>query len=473
MKTRIIIMTVLFTTNVLLLNAQAININGKIVDEQSNPINNVKITLQGKAIVVYSNSQGDFAITYASGIEINKHEPEQIYYDGEAVYFKCNNQDIIITIYDITGQLITQLISPYNYPATFKFYPSAYIPYADNKVYVISVYTNEQLYSIKIINSTQMRYEKGILPADHINQLKHGKIQSQNIKVAKIGEAINDIDKLILEHNSFQKKEISISSYTQNLGNITMSRAIPNAPSNFTVDAEDPKTIRLRWTDNSDNETGFEIQRETSEGSNVYNTVLITSPNVVSYTDGPLGFTFYGYRIRAVNGSASSQWTAKTLAPPKLRIINNLDNRTLTILDVTSDWSKLNNIVRVRIGPTENDVINNTAYEKLEPKETSYSYDIDYIQPAYNSTPTFSNYEDFEVSTYGYGVNYAIFIQCGWWEYDAVVYFAWIKRVTSVLCANSQCCCYKWVAINVSNHQAGYCVIKAADFLPLRHWNGM
>lgn len=473
MKTKSIMMTVLFTFNIILLSAQSININGKIVDEQSNPINNVKITLQVKSMIVYSNNQGEFTISQETGIEVYKDLPDQIYYDGEAVYFTCNSQNIIITIYNITGQAVGQMSAPDTYYGIYKFFPSAYLPVADNKMYVVSVNTGKQLYNLKVINSTQNNYDKGILFVDITNHFRSYEPQSHCIKSTSTGESINDVDKLILEHNSYQKKEISISSYTQNLGTITMLATVPDAPSNFTVNAEDPQHIRLRWSDNSDNETGFEIQRETSEGSGVYNTVLITNPNAVSYLDGPLGFTYYGYRIRAVNGTVSSPWSAKTLAPPKLRIINNLDNRTLTIYDVTSDWGQLNNIVRVRIGPTENDVVNNTAYEKLESRDVAYSYNVNYIQPAYNSTPNVSNYEDFEISTYGYGINYSVFIQCGWWEYDAVLNFAWIKRVTQVLCNNGQCCCYKWSVINISNHKAGYVIIKAADFLPLRHWNGL
>ncbi|MBN2275405.1 MAG: hypothetical protein JXK95_13810, partial [Bacteroidales bacterium] len=62
---------------------------------------------------------------------------------------------------------------------------------------------------------------------------------------------------------------------------------------------------------------------------------------------------------------------------------------------------------------------------------------------------------------------------CGWWEYDAMVTYSWIKRVSNVLCDNGTCCCYKWVIVNTTGHTAGYNVIKAADFLPHRNWNGI
>jgi hypothetical protein len=242
----------------------------------------------------------------------------------------------------------------------------------------------------------------------------------------------------------------------------------PAAPSSLSVVANSPSSIRLTWTDNATNETGFEIQREHTTLSGTWVTVTQANANATYYNHNSLSETWPGYRIRAVNDAGASAWTQVTYAPPKLRIINDLYNNN----GVSGDWGQLNNIVRVRIASTESQVLNDSTntYERLcrydSVSDITYT---DWISPSYTSAST---YEDFSVSTYsGIGTNYWIFIQCGWWEYDAVLTYSWIKRVSNVLCSDGSCCCYKWVTISCT-HYAGYLVINASSFLPHGSWNG-
>ena len=77
--------------------------------------------------------------------------------------------------------------------------------------------------------------------------------------------------------------------------------------------------IDLAWTDNSNNETGFEIQRSRDAAT----WALLASPGAdsVAYSD-TTGLTpnklFY-YRVRAVNASGGSGWsnTASARTPKK------------------------------------------------------------------------------------------------------------------------------------------------------------
>jgi hypothetical protein len=554
----------------LTINNQAINLSGKIIDKQSQPISNVKVTLVNEGIVTYSNHNGNFEIIETGSVShLNKLKGkfEEIYFDGEAIYFIGSGNTTSISIFDISGRLIYSFKLESTEPDNkYLFYPSAYLPPADHKIYLVFMNTGDQLKSIKLFHHNQIKREKGIQ--------KLSTSQKENMPLKNTAQS-NAADKLTLEHSGYQDKEINISSYTQNLGNITLiapsvnaptisapaasdgsftvtmnydwntlltsssdryeleestkssssgftqiensglgnrpqpyevsltrssgtyyyrarvydrfafsdysnvisvnvsAPVTPSSPSGFSVEARDPKSVRLKWTDNSNNETGFEIQRETSVGSNSYVTIYTTSSNAVYYSDNNLTTTSLGYRIRAVNGSASSNWTAKTFAPPKLRIINNLYNGITTFEGKQTDWSNLNCIVNVRIGPSSVDLSTQPSYEKLEPKSSSYSYDFDYIQPAGSANPTSSNYEDFDISSYGYGAFYRIYIQCGYWEYDAFITYGWIKTLSTVLCTNSACCCYKWSMFGATNHYAGYLVIYATDYLPQRHWNGM
>jgi probable HAF family extracellular repeat protein len=87
----------------------------------------------------------------------------------------------------------------------------------------------------------------------------------------------------------------------------------PAAPTSFTVRASSPEEhdrLDLFWTDRSNTEAGFEIQRRTDGGE--WTTLHTTAPNEVAYSDTGLApFTRYRYRLRAVNAAGASDWTAE------------------------------------------------------------------------------------------------------------------------------------------------------------------
>ncbi len=64
-------------------------------------------------------------------------------------------------------------------------------------------------------------------------------------------------------------------------------------------------TLRLNWTDTSNNETGFKVERMASSGS--YAQIASVPANVQTYTDtGLTTGTSYCYRIRAYNSAGAS-----------------------------------------------------------------------------------------------------------------------------------------------------------------------
>jgi len=68
--------------------------------------------------------------------------------------------------------------------------------------------------------------------------------------------------------------------------------------------------IRLTWTDNSNNETGFELTRETQSGANWGGSVSFNIGSNVSSYDDPINVPgTYRYRIRAFNATGTSTWT--------------------------------------------------------------------------------------------------------------------------------------------------------------------
>ncbi|MBI3911134.1 MAG: S8 family serine peptidase [Armatimonadetes bacterium] len=80
---------------------------------------------------------------------------------------------------------------------------------------------------------------------------------------------------------------------------------LPAAPTDLNATAVSATQINLRWTDNSDNETGFKIERKTAGGS--FSQIAIAGPNVTQFADiGLNASTTYTYRVRATNAGSDS-----------------------------------------------------------------------------------------------------------------------------------------------------------------------
>lgn len=116
----------------------------------------------------------------------------------------------------------------------------------------------------------------------------------------------------------------------------------PQAPSGLTVSETTVNSITISWTDNSNNEQGFRIERRTGSGN--YEQIATVGANVKTYKNTGLSQgTTYRYRVRAYNASGNSPYsnevTAVTLvsAPTELKAAEVLKDRvTLTWKDNAS-----------------------------------------------------------------------------------------------------------------------------------------
>ncbi|UII30391.1 fibronectin type III domain-containing protein [Fulvivirga ulvae] len=115
--------------------------------------------------------------------------------------------------------------------------------------------------------------------------------------------------------SSSQALRVDISVYSNGSG-ITGARIFnfenpPAAPGGLAVTAASSTSANLSWTDNSGNETGFEIQRSLSSGTG-YSVVHTTAANETSYTDtGLAANTTYYYKVRAVNSGVFSSFSSE------------------------------------------------------------------------------------------------------------------------------------------------------------------
>lgn len=91
----------------------------------------------------------------------------------------------------------------------------------------------------------------------------------------------------------------------------------PIAPSNFSATSSGSSSIRLAWSDNSGNESGFKVERKVG-AAGTYGTVTTAASGATSFSDTGLNAgTVYFYRLSAVNvagASATVEASAATAA---------------------------------------------------------------------------------------------------------------------------------------------------------------
>ncbi len=83
----------------------------------------------------------------------------------------------------------------------------------------------------------------------------------------------------------------------------------PNAPSDLTIDTIDASAIKLTWTDNSNVEEHFELQR--SLDGVAWSSLATLDPNTVQFNNTTVReLTHYYYKIRAYNSDHTSAWSS-------------------------------------------------------------------------------------------------------------------------------------------------------------------
>ncbi|AKL96346.1 fibronectin type III domain-containing protein [Clostridium aceticum] len=127
------------------------------------------------------------------------------------------------------------------------------------------------------------------------------------------------------------------SVYSNEVTETTEGR--PAAPTNLTITSSTNTSVNLAWTDKSNNETGFKIERKVSGGS--YVQIDMVGANKTTYKDTDIDSgERYAYRIRAYNSAGNSDYSneatvtteGKPAAPTNLTVISSTGN------SVTLSW---------------------------------------------------------------------------------------------------------------------------------------
>ena len=104
------------------------------------------------------------------------------------------------------------------------------------------------------------------------------------------------------------------NSYYSSVVGARTNNSPPSVPTNLIATAASFSQINLTWTDNSSNETGFQIWRSLSSGSG-FTLIATTTANATSYSSTGLNANKkYFYRVRAINADGNSAYTPEVNA---------------------------------------------------------------------------------------------------------------------------------------------------------------
>lgn len=137
---------------------------------------------------------------------------------------------------------------------------------------------------------------------------------TRDVKSFKVGSNITKF-----EDNSTQPLTVyyyRVLAYTSenqsdwsNIAIILTPDLIPAQPSNLLASSPAPFTVNLSWTDNSNNETGFKIERASDEQFTQNLTTFTTEANVTVCQDSIVPGGRYYYRIQAYNTAGNSPFS--------------------------------------------------------------------------------------------------------------------------------------------------------------------
>jgi len=131
-----------------------------------------------------------------------------------------------------------------------------------------------------------------------------------------------------------------------NAGSVGKCKIPPDAPSPLTAKATSSSSIALTWKDNSNNETGFKIQRKLGACAslNTWSQIATKGANVISHTNtGLTANTTYSYRVRAYNAVGNSAYSncasAKTASSGTPKAPTNLNATSLSVSQIGLIWT--------------------------------------------------------------------------------------------------------------------------------------
>src|SRR5262249_13007046 len=133
---------------------------------------------------------------------------------------------------------------------------------------------------------------------------------------------------------------IATSVYSSEKNATTLSN-IPVPPSGLRVTSTTSSSVSLAWTDNSNNETGFKIQRKKG-ATGAYTLIKTTVANITTYTDNDvtlLDGTQYYYQVASTNSAGDSSFSNEANGITTMRAPTGLASTAVSATQINLTWT--------------------------------------------------------------------------------------------------------------------------------------
>lgn len=160
--------------------------------------------------------------------------------------------------------------------------------------------------------------------------------------------------------------DVGSSGYT-NVADATTNASPPAAPGNLSATTASESQLNLSWTDNSGNESGFEIERS-QDGTNFLK-IADAEANATSYSSNGLSpDTQYWYRVKAKNNGGSSGYSNVASATTRDVVPNapqNLSATPVTNKQIDLSWTDITGTFGLETGYEVERSSDGTAFTKI------------------------------------------------------------------------------------------------------------
>jgi hypothetical protein len=162
--------------------------------------------------------------------------------------------------------------------------------------------------------------------------------------IATVGEDVDTyLDNTVIPGTTYQYtvRAINIGGQSSNSNQVTIDVIpAPITPSGLTAEQLSVDEISLFWTDNSDNEDNFVLERSVNGGG--FSTLVTLSTNNTTYLDASIApGNNYEYRVKAINTYGESDYssTVNLTALPAPEVPTGLTATQLTTTEVEINWT--------------------------------------------------------------------------------------------------------------------------------------
>lgn len=129
--------------------------------------------------------------------------------------------------------------------------------------------------------------------------------------------------------------DIKKSIKTADLDSITFKRVVPLGPTGLTGETISTTAIRLQWTDRSNNETKFKIERKLASGT--FAVIGTTAKDIATYNDTGLSpGTAYIYRVYSYNPAGNSTTYSNEISLTTTALLPTITTTAATSITTTS-----------------------------------------------------------------------------------------------------------------------------------------